>query len=142
MPGAMLAAALAAAPALGQGLEEPLTAVPGDPVAGAAIVGEPTRGLCLLCHAGPFPDVPFQGTLAPPLDGVGARLSVPELRLRIVDSRQVNSASIMPPYHSLVGLTRVGERWQGDTILSAQEVEDVVAFLATLTDPPIPEETE
>lgn len=129
----MLALALAA-PAAGQGIPVPLTDTPGDPAAGRALVADTRRGLCLLCHSGPFPEVPFQGTLAPDLAGAGSRLTVPELRQRITDSRAVNPDTIMPPYHSLVGLSRVGERWQGDTILTAQEVEDVVAFLATLTE--------
>ena len=74
------------------------------------------------------------GTLAPPLDGVGARLSIAELRARIVDSRKTNPETIMPPYHATDGLSRVGPDWKDQTILSAQEVEDVVAFLATLTE--------
>ena len=110
----------------------PLTDTPGDPDRGRQIVGDTTHGLCLLCHSGPFPEVRFQGDLAPDLAGAGDRLSLPELRQRIVDSRAENPGTIMPPYHSLVDLNRVGSRWQGDTILTAQEVEDVVAFLATL----------
>lgn len=114
----------------------PLTDTPGDPERGRAIVGEPTRGLCLLCHSGPFPEVRFQGDLAPDLAGAGDRLTIPQLRQQIVDSRVVNPDTIMPPFHSIVDLDRVGTRWQGDTILTAQEVEDVVAFLATLKGAP------
>ncbi|GGL63187.1 sulfur oxidation c-type cytochrome SoxX [Wenxinia marina] len=131
---ASLALALWAGAASGQGLPEPLTDVPGDPAAGREVVVTRERGLCILCHAGPFPEVPFTGDLAPDLTGVGARLTVPELRQRMVDSRVVNPATIMPPYHATDGLARVGERWQGTTILTAQEVEDVVAYLATLTE--------
>ncbi|SDY09948.1 sulfur oxidation c-type cytochrome SoxX [Citreimonas salinaria] len=119
-----------------QGLPEALTDRPGNPEEGRAIVTTRERGLCILCHGGPFPDVAFTGDLAPDLTGVGARLSEPELRQRIVDSRVLNPGTIMPPYHSTSGLTRVGERWQGTTILTAQEVEDVVAYLATLTEEP------
>jgi sulfur-oxidizing protein SoxX len=114
----------------------PLTDQPGDALRGREIVADTRKGLCLLCHSGPFPEVRFQGDLAPDLSGAGTRLSVEELRQRIVDSRVLNSETIMPPYHSNVGLNRVGENWQGDTILSAQEVEDVVAFLATLKGEP------
>jgi len=120
-----------ALPAAAEGFA-PLTDTPGDPARGREIVGEPTRGLCLLCHSGPFPEVRFHGDLAPDLAGAGDRLTVPQLRQQIVDSRVANPDTIMPPFHSLVGLNRVGTRWQGDTILTAQEVEDVVAFLATL----------
>ena len=76
--------------------------------------------------------MPFQGDLGPDLSSVGNRLAVPELRLRLVDSRRVNPDTIMPPFHSLDGLARVGTRWKDATILTAQEVEDVVAFLASL----------
>ena len=131
---ALLACTVSSAGA--QGISAPLTDTPGDAARGREIVGDPRKGLCLLCHSGPFPDVRFQGDLAPDLSGAGARWSVSELRQRIVDSREVNPETIMPPYHSLVGLNRVGEDWKGDTILTAQEVEDVVAFLATLEGEP------
>ncbi len=128
---AEIALACLAAPALAQGLPAPLAEAPGDPVRGAAIVSDATRSLCVLCHAGPF-GTDFAGTLGPDLTGVGDRLTVPELRQRIVDSRVANPKTIMPPYHSLDGLDRVGARWRGATIFTAQEVEDVVAYLATL----------
>jgi sulfur-oxidizing protein SoxX len=115
-----------------QGIAEPLTDVPGDPERGREIVGDTRKGLCLLCHSGPFPEVRFQGNLAPDLRGTGARWSLAELRQRVVDSREVNPDTIMPPYHSHVRLNRVGENWLGTTILTVQEVEDVVAFLGTL----------
>ena len=121
-----------AGPVAAQGLPDPLTSMPGDPSRGRAILLDQQRSLCVLCHAGPFPEVPFQGDLGPDLSGVGSRLAVPELRLRLVDSRRMNPDTIMPPFHSLDGLARVGARWKGTTILTAQEVEDVVAFLASL----------
>jgi L-cysteine S-thiosulfotransferase len=109
-----------------------LTGAPGDPARGRAIVADRRVGLCLLCHAGPFPEEPFQGDLAPALGGVGDRLSEGQLRLRIVDSRHLDPETIMPSYYHLDGLQRVGQPWQGRPILSATEVEDVVAFLVTL----------
>lgn len=121
-----------AGPLAAEGLPDPLTSEPGNPSRGRAILVDQQRSLCILCHAGPFPEVPFQGDLGPNLSGVGSRLAVPELRLRVVDSRRVNPDTIMPPFHSLDGLARVGARWRGTTILTAQEVEDVVAFLAGL----------
>jgi sulfur-oxidizing protein SoxX len=121
---AMLAAAPDALP--------PLADVPGDAARGRAIVLDRTRGLCLLCHSGPFPEAAFQGDLAPSLAGAGARLSAGQLRLRIADSRQVNPASIMPAYYRTEGLNQVAPAFAGRTILSAQEIEDVVAFLLTL----------
>ena len=117
---------------VGDAIPESLTGVPGDAARGRAIVVDRTRGLCLLCHSGPFPEERFQGNLAPDLAGVGGRLSSGQLRLRLVDGRALNPETIMPPYYSLTGLTRVGPAWQGRQILSAAEIEDVVAFLATL----------
>jgi L-cysteine S-thiosulfotransferase len=121
--------------AAAQGIPEPLTATPGDPERGRAIVTDRRTGLCLLCHSGPFPEMRFQGDLAPDLAGIGARLGPAELRLRLVDSRRMNPNSIMPSYGSTEGLTRVGAEWRGETILTEQEIEDVVAFLATLIEP-------
>lgn len=107
-------------------------ATTGDAARGQAIVIKRQEGLCLLCHSGPFPQEPFQGNLAPTLSGVGARLSSGQLRLRMMDSRQVNPDSIMPPYFETRGLQRVGSAFSGKTLLTAQQIEDVVAFLQTL----------
>lgn len=139
----MLVLALAAPPAqaeeglvpttvVGDAIPESLTGAPGDAARGRAIVVDRIRGLCLLCHAGPFPEERFQGNLAPDLTGVGGRLSPGQLRLRLVDGRALNPETIMPSYYNLAGLARVGRVWQGRPILSAAEIEDVVAFLATL----------
>jgi sulfur-oxidizing protein SoxX len=127
-----LVLALATPAAQAQGLRDPLTDLPGDASRGRAIVLDQPRSLCVLCHAGPFPEIPFQGDLGPDLSGVGERLTLPELRLRLVDSRRVNPDTIMPPFHSVEGLVRVGTQWKDTTILTAQEVEDVAAFLASL----------
>ena len=110
----------------------PLTAAKGDPVRGRAIVVSRRQGLCLLCHSGPFPEERFQGTLAPNLGGVGARLSESELRARLVDPARFNPETVMPAYFRTEGLTRVAPSFRGKTILSAAQIEDVVAFLATL----------
>ena len=104
----------------------------GDAKRGEAIVRDRTTGLCLLCHSGPFPDERFQGNLAPPLDGAGARWSPDELRARIEDSRRFNPQTIMPAYARTAGFTRVGGAWENKPILDAGQIEDVVAFLATL----------
>ena len=118
----------------GDAIPEPLSPAPGDAERGRAIVGSRQSGLCLLCHTGPFAEQHLQGSLAPDLRGAGARWSVAQLRLRIADSRRVVSDSIMPAYYRSDGLTQVGRAWQGKTVLDAQQVEDVVAFLATLRD--------
>ncbi|MBR0654656.1 sulfur oxidation c-type cytochrome SoxX [Plastoroseomonas arctica] len=128
----LLVALLLALPAMAQGLPEPLTDMPGDAARGRAIITDRMRGLCLLCHAGPFPEERFQGNLAPSLAGAGARWDAAELRLRLMDSRRLNPASIMPSYYRTEGLNRVAPALQGRTILAAQDIEDVVAFLVTL----------
>lgn len=89
-------------------------------------------GLCLLCHSGPFPEERFQGDLGPSLSGVGARLSAGQIRARIVDASRVNPNTIMPPYFRTENLQRVAPAYRGKTVLSAEQVEDVVAFLAAL----------
>jgi L-cysteine S-thiosulfotransferase len=134
-----VAAIVAAASMLGVAhaqdvMPQSLTGAKGDAVGGRAIVANRQVGLCLLCHSGPFPDERFQGNLAPDLKGVGARLSEGQMRLRIVDSSRINPASIMPAYHRTEGLVRVGPAWRGKPILTAEQIEDVVAFLMTLRD--------
>lgn len=119
---------------VGDGIPASLSGQPGDAARGRAIVASRQQGLCLLCHRGPIPEERFQGDLAPDLAGAGARWSSAQLRLRLVDSRRLNPDSIMPAYHRTQGLTRVGPAWQGKPILTAQQIEDVVAFLATLRD--------
>jgi sulfur-oxidizing protein SoxX len=109
-----------------------LTGAPGDTARGRAIVADRQRGLCLLCHPGPFPEEPFQGNLAPSLFGAGTRWTEGQLRLRLVNGKRLNSDSIMPSYHWTEGLHRVGPGFRDRAILSAAEIEDVVAFLMTL----------
>jgi sulfur-oxidizing protein SoxX len=118
---------------VGDAIPAPLTGTAGDPARGRAIVGNRQLGLCLLCHSGPFPEDRLQGTLAPNLAGVASRLSIGQLRLRVVDASRVNPNTIMPPYYRTRGLTRVARSYAGRPILDADQVEDVVAFLATLT---------
>jgi len=138
--GLLLAASVQAADAplvsyeiVGDAIPVSLTGAAGDPARGRAIVGDRRVGLCLLCHTGPFPEPRLQGTLAPDLTGVGARLSPGQLRLRLVDSTRLNPDTIMPPYYRTEGLSRVAPSYAGKPILTAAQIEDVVAFLATLT---------
>ena len=116
----------------GDAIPEPLAARPGDAARGRAIVANRSVGLCLLCHSGPIPEERFQGTLAPSLAGAGARWSAGQLRLRIADGARLNPDTIMPPYYRTTGLHRVARAFEGKTILTAEQVEDVVAYLTTL----------
>jgi sulfur-oxidizing protein SoxX len=109
-----------------------LTGKPGDPARGRAIVANRTLGLCLLCHGAPIPEERFQGNLAPSLAGAGARATPGQLRLRLIDPARLNPDTIMPPYFRTDGLARVARNFQGRPILTAEQIEDVVAWLATL----------
>jgi sulfur-oxidizing protein SoxX len=113
-------------------IPQPLASRPGDAARGRAIVANRSVGLCLLCHSGPIPEERFQGTLAPSLAGAGARWSPGQLRLRIADGARLNPDTIMPPYYRTQGLRHVAKAFEGKTILTAEQVEDVVAYLATL----------
>ena len=120
----------------GDSIEAPLTAVAGDARQGRAIVANRQLGLCLLCHTGPIPEERFQGNLAPDFAGSGARYSAGQLRLRMVDASRLNPDTIMPAYFRADGLEMVPSALRGKTILTAQQIEDVVAYLQTLRTSP------
>jgi sulfur-oxidizing protein SoxX len=130
-------AASAQAPALqnyvvvGDAVPRPLTGAPGDPVRGRALIVD-RASTCILCHSGPFPEQKFQGDLAPNLAGAGSRWSEGQLRLRLVDASRLNAGTIMPSYYRVDGLNRVSTAWRDKPILSAEQIEDIVAYLVTL----------
>ena len=135
----LAAAALYATAAVAQDptqveLRDSLTGAQGDPARGRAIVANRQVGLCLLCHSGPFPEERFQGDLAPDLKGAGKRWSEAQLRARIVDSRKLNPSTIMPSYYRTDGVSRVAPAFRGKPLLSAEQIEDVVAYLGTLNE--------
>jgi L-cysteine S-thiosulfotransferase len=115
----------------GDAILESLTGSPGDAARGRKLIVERTN-TCILCHSGPFPEEKFQGDLAPSLAGAGGRWSIGQLRLRLVDASRLNPATIMPSYYRTDGLDRVAEAFRGKPILSAEQIEDIVAYLATL----------
>jgi sulfur-oxidizing protein SoxX len=127
-------AAVGAYAVLGDTIPASLTGAKGDAARGRNIAASRHIGLCLLCHSGPFPEERFQGTIGPDLRGTAARLSEGQIRLRIVDPSRVNPETVMPAYYRTEGLTRVAPAFRGGTVLSAEQIEDVVAFLATLRD--------
>jgi len=131
---AILAATSAHAIALavvGDAVPAPLAAA-GDAARGRALIVARQAANCAVCHVVPDPDVRFGGTLGPSLAGVGARLAPAQLRLRVADNLRVNPATLMPSYYKDDGFDRVAAPYAGKTILTAQEVEDVVAYLGTL----------
>jgi len=114
------------------GIPEPLAARAGDAARGRMLIAARESANCVLCHAVPDPAVRFHGDVGPSLAGVGARLSASQLRLRISDSLRLNPATVMPSYYRVEGLDRVAAPYAGKPILTAQEVEDIVAYLASV----------
>jgi len=116
---------------VGDGIPEAL-APGGDAARGRSLLVARESANCVLCHAVPDSAIRFAGNVGPSLAGVATRLSTPQLRLRVVDIRRLNPATIMPSYFNLEGLDRGAAAYRGKPILSAPEIEDVVAYLGTL----------
>ena len=131
LPGVAAAEDLRSYAVTGDAIPRSLTGMAGDKAHGRALVVE-RSSTCILCHSGPFPEQKFQGDLAPDLAGSGSRWSEGQLRLRLVDASRLNAATIMPSYYRVDGLDRVGTLWRGKPILSAEQIEDIVAYLITL----------
>ena len=131
LPCAASAQGLCSYVVIGDAIADSLTGKPGDAARGRALVLD-RASTCILCHRGPFPEAKFQGDLAPSLTGAGSRWSEGQLRLRLVDASRLNPATIMPSYYRVDGLNRVGLAWRGKPILSADQIEDIVTYLATL----------
>ena len=131
LPGFAAAEDLRSYAVTGDAIPRSLTGMAGDKAHGRALVVE-RSSTCILCHSGPFPEQKFQGDLAPDLSGSGSRWSEGQLRLRLVDAPHLNAATIMPSYYRVEGLQRVGTPWRGKPILSAEQIEDMVAYLVTL----------
>ena len=114
-------------------IPESLTGRAGDPASGERIVRDPDRATCLICHAMPIEGEPDPGNIGPPLHGVASRYTAGELRLRLVDPKRLNPETVMPSYYARDGLHRVAPGYQGRSIYTASELEDVLAYLLTLT---------
>jgi sulfur-oxidizing protein SoxX len=117
---------------VGDGIPEPIAATPGDAARGRSLMLARDPANCLLCHSVPDAAARFAGDLGPPLAGVGSSLTIPQLRLRVADIIRLNPATIMPSYYRVDGLSLVAATYRGKPILTAAEIEDVVAYLATL----------
>ena len=120
---------------IGKGeIRDPLTREPGDAKRGRAAALSRDAGNCFLCHAVPAAENTPLGNIGPPLAGVGARLTAAQLRLRLVDSTRINSRSVMPAYYRTRGLHQVAPAYRDRPLLTAQQIEDVIAYLLTLTE--------
>jgi sulfur-oxidizing protein SoxX len=116
----------------GDAIMRSLTGKPADAARGRAIALSRERGNCAICHVIPAPDEGLHGNVGPSLKGIADRLSEGQIRLRVADQRRVNPRSIMPSYYRVDGLKRVAAAYAGKPALTADEIEDIVAFLATL----------
>jgi L-cysteine S-thiosulfotransferase len=119
----------------GDAIPTSLTGQAGDAAKGALLMQQRQKSLCVLCHSGPFPDPHLQGNIGPDLKGVGGRLTAGQLRLRIVDMKRLNPDSVMPTYYAPVANSsdsRIAAEWRDKPILTAAEIEDLVAYLQTL----------
>ena len=123
---------LAKFPVIADGIPEAIGGITGDAERGRMLILGRESANCVLCHALPDPGVRFSGDVGPPLGGVARTFSVAQLRLRVVDSMRVNPTTIMPSYYRIEGLDRVAGAYRGKPILTAEQVEDIVAYLATL----------
>jgi len=109
-----------------------LTGSAGDAAKGKETAIHRKKGNCLACHQMPIPEQQFHGEIGPSLVGVASRYSEGEIRARVVDPKLANPDTIMPAFHKWTGLLRVIDKFKGKPILSAEDVEDVVAYLMTL----------
>lgn len=119
------------------GVAQPLSSVPAEAERGRAVLLDRNAGHCLLCHQLSAVAESSQGNLGPSLDGVADRLSAAELRLRLIDSTRINPDSAMPAYHRTAGLQQVAPEFADQPVLSAAQIEDLIAYLLTLTSSPV-----
>ncbi|MBI5790652.1 MAG: sulfur oxidation c-type cytochrome SoxX [Rhodocyclales bacterium] len=126
---ALLLAAASSLAAAADSLEAPLAAA-GDAQRGRGVFVQREQGHCVICHA--LSDMAPAGNVGPALDGIGARLTLAQLRQRVVDITAVKPDAAMPAFHRSSGLNRVAAAYAGKTLLDAQQVEDLVNFLGGL----------
>lgn len=123
-------------------VEEPLTDQPGDPEAGATVMTTRGQGNCIACHqVTALDEFPFHGDVGPTLDGIGSFRTEAELRGIVADAKHTFPGSMMPSFYKTQGYIRPGEAFTGTAaeeplppLLDGQQIEDVVAYLMTLTE--------
>ncbi|WP_299747647.1 sulfur oxidation c-type cytochrome SoxX [uncultured Tateyamaria sp.] len=117
-----------------------LSGTPGDAANGAILMNKGS-GNCIACHSvEALSDLPFHGEVGPPLDGVADRWNEAELRGIVADAKMMFDGTVMPSFYKTNGFIRLGDAYTGKAhgegevrpLLTAQEIEDVVAFLVTL----------
>ena len=121
---------------IGDTLPMALTSTPGDPARGEALFADRDGAHCVLCHRVEGLDAPFQGNVGQDLSNIGNRLSDAQIRLRIVDYEQVKPGVTMPSYYRIHGINQVGEEYENQPALTAQSIEDIIAYLSVLETSP------
>ena len=114
----------------GDALPVPLTQSIGDGDEGRQVFQSREQGHCVLCHQIQNLNAEFQGNLGPDLTEVGSRLTPGQIRLRIIDYERVLSGVTMPSYYRIHDLNQVGDDYENQSVLTAQQVEDLVVFLS------------
>ena len=98
-------------------IEESLCGLNGDARRGQKIVSDSHLGNCLACHQLPIEGIEAYGTIGPPLQGIASRFTEAQIRVRIVDTRNINPMSIMPGFYRDPRLiNRPGEPYMGKTL--------------------------
>jgi len=115
------------------GVAKSLTGKPGDPEKGVKTFTNRRLGNCLACHqVTALASQPFHGEIGPSLDGVADRYTEAQLRMQVINAKVINPDTIMPAFYRTDGFHRVLDKFKDKPILTAEEVEDVVAYLKTL----------
>jgi L-cysteine S-thiosulfotransferase len=117
-----------------------LTGVPGDAASGKKVASTRPLGNCVACHViTAMPEAAFQGNIGPALDGVASRYDEAQLRGIVSNAKMMFEGTMMPAFYKSSGYIRPGDAFTGKAasgelppLLTAQQVEDVVAYLLTL----------
>ncbi|MBS1302037.1 sulfur oxidation c-type cytochrome SoxX [Loktanella sp. SALINAS62] len=123
-------------------VEMSLTGAPGDNANGMVVMTNRGKGNCIACHqVTALEEFPFHGEVGPSLDGVADRWTESDLRGIVANAKMAFPGTMMPAFYKTEGYIRPGDDYTGKAaqeplapILTAQEVEDVVAYLMTLNE--------
>jgi sulfur-oxidizing protein SoxX len=133
LAGAAVAEELVKYEVVDYGVATSLTGKSGDAAKGVKAFTNRKQGNCLACHqVTALSAQPFHGEIGPPLDGVAERYNEAQLRMQVINAKVINPDTIMPAFYRADGLHMVSKKFKGKPILTAEQVEDIVAYLKTL----------